>query len=135
MERIYINRDCCAYYTILALHTIYNSANKERTLNDLVEEINIMFKVYPADEQKLKELTEEILKKEGKNKITINTGIEKIGMTIEECAEYLGVSKQLVSELVKLPDFPCIKFKRRILINKNQINDWLVENTGKFLKY
>lgn len=134
MERIYINRECCVAYIVLALHSIFRSANKERTIEDVVAEIRAMFDVY-KDENTLMKLMEEILAKEGKNKIIINTGIEKIGITIEECAEYLGVSKQLVAELVKLPDFPCVKFKRRILINKAGIIDWLTENTGKFIKY
>lgn len=134
MERVYINRECCIAYTVLALHTIFHSANKERTLEDLVSEIRIMFEIY-TDENRLMELMEDVLKKEGKNKVTIDIEGEKIGMTIEECAAYLGVSKQLVAELVKLPDFPCIKFKRRILINKLGINDWMTKNIGKFLKY
>ena len=131
MERIYINRECCIAYAVLALHTIFHSANKERTLEDVVSEIS---KIY-TDENRLIELMEDILKKEGKYKVTIDVEGEKIGMTIEECATYLGVSKQLVAELVKLPDFPCIKFKRRILINKLGINDWMTKNIGKFLKY
>ena len=134
MERIYINRECCIAYAVLALHTIFHSANKERTLEDVVSEITKMSKIY-TDENRLIELMEDILKKEGKYKVTIDVEGEKIGMTIEECATYLGVSKQLVAELVKLPDFPCIKFKRRILINKLGINDWMTRNIGKFLKY
>ncbi len=134
MERIYINRECCIAYAVLALHTIFHSANKERTLEDVVSEITKMSKIY-TDENRLIELMEDILKKEGKYKVTIDVEGEKIGMTIEECATYLGVSKQLVAELVKLPDFPCIKFKRRILINKLGINDWMTKNIGKFLKY
>ena len=135
METIYIDRESCIAYAIMALHTIFHSANKEITMEGFVEEIKIMFVLY-SDEEKLKEKLEEVLKNEGKIKISINnSGIEKIGMTIEECAEYLGVSKQLVAELVKLPDFPCVKFKRRILINKVGINDWMNRNIGKFLKY
>ena len=134
MERVYINRECGIAYTILAIHTIFYSANKEITLEALVKEIRVMFDVY-TKEDKLLERMEEILTKEGKNKIIVSTGIEKIGMTIEECAAYLGGSERLVSELVKLPDFPCIKFKRRILINKLGINDWITKNTGEFLKY
>ena len=134
MERIYINRECCIGYIVMAFHSIFHSANKERTVEDVIEEIRTMFEVY-KDENMLLKLMKDILIKEGKNKITINTGIEKIGMTIEECAEYLGVSKQLVAELVKLPDFPCVKFKRRILINKLGINDWMTKNIGNFIKY
>lgn len=128
-------KNYCVAYTILALSAIYHSANKERSIEDFIEEIKVMFNVYPTNEERLKQLTEYTLKKEGKNKVIVCNGIEKIGMTIEECAEYLGVSKQLVSELVKLPDFPCVKFKRRILINKNKISDWFVDNTGRFIKY
>ena len=32
MERIYINRECCVAYVVLALNSIYHSANKERTI-------------------------------------------------------------------------------------------------------
>ena len=127
MERIYINRECCIGYIVMAFHSIFHSANKERTVEDVIAEIRTMFEIY-TDENMLMKLMEEILIKEGKNKITINTGIEKIGMTIEEC-------EQLVAELVKLPDFPCVKFKRRILINKLGINDWMTKNIGKFIKY
>ncbi len=134
MERVYINKECSIAYTVLALHTIFNSGNKEITIGDLVKEIKAMFEIYTNEERVMKRM-DEILKVEGKNKITISTGLEKIGMTIEECATYLGVSERLVAELVKLPDFPCVKFKRRILINKLGINDWMTRNTGKFLKY
>lgn len=27
MERIYINRNCCLAYAVLALHSVYHSAN------------------------------------------------------------------------------------------------------------
>ena len=134
MEKIYINRDCCIAYTIVALHNIFHGKNKESNLESIVLEIKELFESY-TDENKLMELMENILEKEGKNKIIIDKGYEKIGMTIDECAMYLGVSKQLVAELIKLPDFPCIKFKRRILINKLGINDWMTKNIGKFLEY
>ena len=32
MERIFIDREWCIAYVVLALDSIYNSANKERTL-------------------------------------------------------------------------------------------------------
>lgn len=43
---------------------------------------------------------------------------EKIGINIKEASEILGISKQLMTELTKLKDFPCIKFERRSVINK-----------------
>ena len=44
---------------------------------------------------------------------------EKIGINVQEAAAMMGISKNLMADLVKYPDFPCIKFKRRIVINKN----------------
>lgn len=78
---------------------------------------------------------EEKLTQLEKNRINTNNKNEKIGMTIGECAKYLGLSEKLVAELVKLPDFPCIKFKRRILINKLGINEWMTRNSGHFIRY
>jgi len=57
---------------------------------------------------------------------------EKIGLNVQEAAELLGISKNLMSELIKLPDFPCIKFKRRIVINKKMLQEWFDKNSGKY---
>ena len=57
---------------------------------------------------------------------------EKIGLNVAEAAHLLGISKNLMSELVKYPDFPCIKFKRRIVINKKQLQEWFDKNSGRF---
>ena len=38
---------------------------------------------------------------------------EKIGLNVSEAANMLGISKNLMSELIKYPDFPCIKFKTK----------------------
>lgn len=134
MERVYINRDWCKAYIVIALHNIYHSANKERTIEEVIEEIKEVTEIY-VDETEIIKVMNNILKEEGKLKISFCKKEERIGITIEECADYLGVSKQLVAELVKLPNFPCVKFKRRILINKHKISDWLDENRGKFIKY
>ena len=45
---------------VLALDSIYNSANKERTLNDFIEEIKTMFNVH-QDETILLKIAEEIM--------------------------------------------------------------------------
>ena len=134
MERIYINRECCVAYTIMALHSILHSANKERTIEDVIAEIRSAFEIY-TDEIKLLDTANKILKEEGKNKIYLNLGGEKIGINIEECAKYMGVSKQLMAEIVRMPDFPCIKFKRKILINKSKVQEWLDNNSGKRIRY
>ena len=39
---------------------------------------------------------------------------EKIGINIQEASEILGISKQLMAELTKLKDFPCIKEEGRL---------------------
>lgn len=57
---------------------------------------------------------------------------ERIGLNVSEAAKLLGISKNLTSELIKYPDFPCIKFKRRIVINKNKLQDWFDKNSGRF---
>lgn len=134
MERIYINRECYVAYTIMALHSILHSANKERTIEDFIAEIRSAFEIY-TDEIKLLNVANKILEEEGKNKIYLNLGDEKIGINIEECAKYMGVSKQLMAEIVRMPDFPCIKFKRKILINKSKVQEWLDNNSGKRIRY
>lgn len=58
---------------------------------------------------------------------------EKIGLNVSEAANMLGISKNLMSELIKYPDFPCIKFKRRIVINKKKLQEWFDKNSGRFL--
>ena len=134
MERIYINRECCVAYTIMALHSILHSANKERTIEELIAEIRVASEIY-TNETILLNTAEKILKEEGKNKIYINSKDEKIGINIEECAKYMGVSKQLMAEIVRMPGFPCIKFKRKILINKSKVQEWLDNNAGKRIRY
>ena len=57
---------------------------------------------------------------------------EKLGLNVSEAADLMGISKNLMSELVKYPDFPCIKFKRRIVINRNKLPDWFDKNSGRF---
>ena len=52
------------------MNSIYHSANKERTIEDLLEEIKVMFKVYP-EETKLMDMMEKIIAKEGKYKVKV----------------------------------------------------------------
>ena len=58
---------------------------------------------------------------------------EKIGINIKEASEILGISKQLMTESTKLKDFPCIKFERRIVINKPQMIEWFNKNSGRII--
>lgn len=68
MEKVYINRDCCMAYIAMALHTLYHSANKEIEVNELINEVKIMSKLY-TNEIELLENSKVILKKHGKSKI------------------------------------------------------------------
>lgn len=135
MERVYINRDCCIPYILLALHAIQKSANDGIKLKDFIKEIKTMFELY-QDEIELMKKSHEILENEGHKKIYfIDEEEKRIGITIDECAQYMGVSKQLMAEIVREPGFPCIKFKRRFLINKSKVQEWFNENCGKRIKY
>ena len=70
MERIFIDRDWCVIYVLLALHSIDNSSNTERTIKDLLEEIEVMFDIY-KDDLELKEIKKNLTEILGKRKILI----------------------------------------------------------------
>lgn len=70
MERIFIDREWCIAYAVLALNSIYHSANKERTITDFAEEIKTMLDVH-QDEKILMNLKKQILLKEGEYKIKV----------------------------------------------------------------
>lgn len=48
----------------------------------------------------------------------------KISLTVDEAAKVLGVGKNFMLELAKMDGFPAIKFKRKILINREQLIKW-----------
>jgi len=56
---------------------------------------------------------------------------EKVGINIQEASKIMGISKKLMSDLTKLKDFPCIKFERRIVINKPKMLEWFEKNSGR----
>lgn len=63
MERVFIDRDYAIAYVVMAIDSIWNSANKERTMEDFIEEIKTMTEVH-ADEKMLIQLKEnKILRK------------------------------------------------------------------------
>lgn len=71
MERVFIDREWSIAYAVLAIDSIYNSANRERTIDELIEEIKTMFDVH-KDEHLLMNLKKNILSKEGNYKIKIS---------------------------------------------------------------
>lgn len=72
MERIFIDREWCINYVLLAFDNVDNSTNKERTIQEFLEEIRNLFNAY-TDETKMIQTEKEILKRIGKKKITILT--------------------------------------------------------------
>lgn len=60
---------------------------------------------------------------------------DKIGLNIQESARLLGISKQLMTKLSMQKGFPCIRFKRRIVINKSKLLEWFNENSNSFVRY
>lgn len=60
---------------------------------------------------------------------------EKIGITVDEAAKMLGIGKNLMLKLVTVPDFPAIRFKKKIIINKNKLQQWFDDNAGTYGNY
>ena len=64
-----------------------------------------------------------------------NNDITKFGITVEEARKQLGIGRNLMLELVKLDGFPAIRFKRKIIINGNKLQEWFDQNYGKYGGY
>ena len=54
----------------------------------------------------------------------MNENQERLTITVDEAAVMLGISKKYMLEMVKRDDFPAIKLKRKIIINKQQFIQW-----------
>jgi len=71
MERIFVERENIIAYAVLAIDSIYHSANRERTIDDFIEEIKTMFDVHEDQEQLIK-LMKNIMNKKEKLIITVD---------------------------------------------------------------
>lgn len=69
MERVFIDREYAIAYVVMAIDSIWNSANKERSIEDFIEEIKTMTEVY-TDKTVLLKLKEDKILEEYKIKIT-----------------------------------------------------------------
>jgi excisionase family DNA binding protein len=49
---------------------------------------------------------------------------DKLTITIDEAAKMLGVGRNFMLEIIKMENFPAVKFNRKILINKEQFISW-----------
>ncbi len=54
--------------------------------------------------------------------------INKLTLTITELAVYLGIGKNKAYQLAKSKGFPAIKLGKKILVNKEKLQQWLNEN-------
>lgn len=56
----------------------------------------------------------------------------KLGLTVDEARKMLGIGRNLMLQLVKVKGFPAVRFKRKIIINKELLPKWFEENCGKY---
>ena len=59
----------------------------------------------------------------------------KLGLTVDEAREMLGIGRNLMLQLVKVKGFPAVRFKRKIIINKELLLKWFSENFGEYGNY
>ena len=50
----------------------------------------------------------------------------KLGLTVDEAREMLGIGRNLMLQLVKVKGFPAVRFKRKIIINKELLPKWFI---------
>lgn len=60
---------------------------------------------------------------------------DRIGITVDEAAKLLGIGRNLMLKLVTVEGFPAIRFRRKIIINKNKLQPWFDENCGTYGNY
>ncbi len=61
--------------------------------------------------------------------------ILKFGISVDEARKQLGIGRNLMLKLVTVPGFPAIRFKRKIIINGNKLQEWFDNNYGTYGKY
>lgn len=52
---------------------------------------------------------------------TAKRGIERIGLTVEEAADLLGISRAFAYELVADGSLPCLRLRRRIIVPRSAL--------------
>ena len=67
--------------------------------------------------------------------MTTNEENTKLGLTVNEAREMLGIGRNLILKLVKVEGFPAVRFKRKIIINKELLPKWFEENCGEYGDY
>jgi excisionase family DNA binding protein len=67
--------------------------------------------------------------------LTTNEENERLGLTVDEARKMLGIGRNLMLKLVKVEGFPAVRFKRKIIINKELLPKWFKENCGEYGDY
>lgn len=67
--------------------------------------------------------------------MTTNEENGRLGLTVDEARNMLGIGRNLMLQLVKVEGFPAVRFKRKIIINKELLPKWFKENCGKYGDY
>ena len=60
--------------------------------------------------------------------MTTNKENAKLGLTVDEARKMLGIGRNLMLQLVKVKGFPAVRFKRKIIINRELLPKWFEEN-------
>ena len=61
--------------------------------------------------------------------------IVKFGISVDEARKKLGIGRNLMLKLVKVDGFPAIRFKRKIIINGNKLQECFDQNYGQYGGY
>lgn len=67
--------------------------------------------------------------------MTTNEENTKLGLTVDEAREMLGIGRNLMLKLVKVKGFPAVRFKRKIIINRELLPKWFEENCCEYGDY
>lgn len=61
-----------------------------------------------------------------------NEGVEKILISVEEACEITNIGRNRMLKLSKTKGFPAIIFKRKILIDRGELPNWVRRNYGQW---
>ncbi len=67
--------------------------------------------------------------------MTTNEENTKLGLTVDEAREMLGIGGNLMLQLVKVKGFLAVRFKRKIIISKELLPKCFEENCGEYGDY
>lgn len=56
---------------------------------------------------------------------------ERATMTVKETAAFIGVSMPTAYELVHSPGFPAFNIGKKLLVDREGLNDWMKEQQRK----